>query len=240
MTKHNHGHKHHNKAQPKAPEPEEKPSRGLFGFLFSLIRFFLRWSLIAGVCFVLCATLALCLDCYKTGGGSIANSKGFCSDVTKLTKFTGPSERFVQNAKNAYGSVFNAYNKQFGDLTSYAQKSFNQYNKNSTFLKDAQALFYKAHKAVTHCLFYVFTLVSDAWSDVTKWYEANGKKTFGFIVEPIQVAAQMGYEIAKDLFFVLLNNISAFLVRATEFFERIISIWAQKGLSAAIDAAFKH
>ena len=82
-------------SKPKKPPMAESNSkaavgngnRGVFGFIFCrefffnifksinlVLKFLIRWSLIVGAALVLCASIALFLDCYKAGG-QIPNSK---------------------------------------------------------------------------------------------------------------------------------------------------------------------
>lgn len=144
----------------------------------------------------------------------------------------------------------------------------NEYYKTSGLLKEAEKFIYKCHSVLAHYAFLTFTIISDVvrvsipsssillfqYHDLLKWYESQGKKSIGFIVEPLQVGAQMLFEIAKDVFWMAVGMplppsshsivrselLQKTIARSTVFLERVFAVWSKKGLGAAIDEAFQQ
>ncbi|CAD6185891.1 unnamed protein product [Caenorhabditis auriculariae] len=237
----NHEHKeqekqnHQNKAKnshsnEKVAKTTEKPKKSSFvrrtvGFVFRT--FYYLSLLLLGL-----STVSIGYNCVE-GGKHIANSKPLCADLTKLSQFTKPSDKFVNNVRDVYGTVLNTYRQRAAHSTKNARATVNDYYKKFTksdIGAKVEKYFYKVHAFVVEHTLFIQRFVQKQWAEVNVWYNKAGYKYVESLKEGLTVAFYVVLEIVKDLLAYAQKTLSHLAIVLEKFFLT----WSEKGFNAAL------
>ncbi|VDP01764.1 unnamed protein product [Heligmosomoides polygyrus] len=213
-----------------------KPVTTNRGFFSRMIRFLLKLSLMTVAIGGLAATIGILLNC-ADGGKRIPGSKPLCADLTKLSEFKGPSDKFLLNARKTYGTVFSGYWSQVQPTVVAAQKKWQEFHRE--FVKSdigvvVDRYYHKAHAFVVDTTLRFVRFLDTQRVAVEKWWEKDGRQRLGGVVDTIKVTCGVVTEIAKDMFKLTVEALQSFYHRV----EVFVTIWSNHGLSKAIEAGF--
>lgn len=213
---HNNKHKETKKEKPV----ERKKGRGFFGTIF-------RWIFLITITLLAASTITIGMNCVN-GGKQVPGSQPLCKDLTKLSQFTKPSPKFVENVLVTYVTVLRGYRSRVNSLyadfsrTSYGQK-FNQ-------------VMHMVHAKVVEYSLLAYRYAQQAYDSVQKWYARDGHKLIGPVIEYITIGAKIAWEVIKDFSIMAVEGFKLFVVRVEHFIADVSDL----GFSKAFERAIQH
>ncbi|CAI4231466.1 unnamed protein product [Auanema sp. JU1783] len=207
-------------------------------FITNFIRFVFKIVFYISLLAFAGSTVQILFNCVE-GGKKIPGSAPLCTDLNKLTEFKKPSDKFFTNAYNTYGVVLNGYKRTTVTYWNIGTKSISvQYKKfaKSDIGKSFESFFYKVHAFVLDKTLAVQRWASLQIINVKKWYDREGHKTIGGIVENVKVVGKIAFEIAKDCVSFVFGVAKSFYHRA----EAFILVVQKQGFAKAVETLTAH
>ncbi|CAJ0581188.1 unnamed protein product, partial [Mesorhabditis spiculigera] len=208
---------------------EESPRRQ--GCLSWVIRKLFRTAFWIGLLVFGAATVTLLLNC-NDGGKKIAGSKPFCADVTKLTKFTKPSDKFTDNAYNSYGTVIGG----FKNNTIAAYRNF----ANSEWGSKVDKYLLIAHATITEYSLLAWRHIMNWTEGARAWYNKDGHKQISRFGEGVLIGMKMVLQMVYDFAVWAINGVVALATAVIHRGQDFVVNVQQKGFSKAFEKLIAH
>ncbi|KAK6744274.1 hypothetical protein RB195_011150 [Necator americanus] len=220
--------------EPRREKEVTKTVKTQRGFLVRMIRFLFKFGLTFGIFAALAATATILLNC-ADGAKHIKGSKPLCADLTKLSEFKSPSPQFSTNVRNTYGVVFSSYYGRIQPGLSAIEQKWNGFYRE--FIKSdigitVDRYYHKVHGFVVDISLKTARFLEAKWKVIQQWWERSGRAQLEGVVDTVEVAVGVLFEIAKDIFNLTAEALKAFYHRV----EVFVANWSNRGLAKAIEA----
>ncbi|CAJ0943100.1 unnamed protein product, partial [Mesorhabditis belari] len=196
-------------------------------WLFAVIRRLIRWFFFFGVVVLSVATITILMNC-ADGGKQIVSSKPLCADLTRLSQFTKPSDKFSSNVYSTYSTVIRGYRNK-------SQQVYNNFAR-SEWGSVVHKWFHIVHSKVVEWSLLIWRHLNNIFDAVNDWYKREGEKTFGGFVNGCKLVLKMVWEVAKDVTTLCLELLSSAYLRCKNF----MGTAQTAGFSKAFEELLRH